>query len=537
MSNRFTEGLNQVSDGRYRIYEDVYVSRENLTKIPIKEGTLIETAEGSKDLVTSYRMNVWEVGKKNRNKRCYDRVIEQVLENNAITIGLKNHPEGNSDGDPGDTFAVESNPKIENGWLTCQVDLVGEYGRLVEDILDKGAPICISSSCLGRVDESGYIEPSGFFLERYGDWILNPSNGYYHYKSEMVESTKTQKESVEESTNQKSTILVEENIETDTENISNKKEEIKENNKTMTNEIRNLRLNLKNMIREADKSSDTNEKLELFEEALNYCEGEELQDLKESITSKVEAINESIVARAKEADLLEATVKEKETEVSEVQESVKEQETVVSKLKAITEAMKSDFNRTRVLLEKQTELREESEAKVVILERDLAEVLEKTSLLEADLDKALGLTISEADDKDKEKDAEDKKADDKEMSDEEKDTKSKAKDDEKEADGEEEKEVEEKGKKKKESVSDINPKVRSYYIDSVGGNAKLKENKDEILACETLEEAQALVLKLANGVETVKEKAETVQEENKAMKQEDTSISSITEKFRNKWNF
>ncbi|MDA3854682.1 MAG: hypothetical protein PF569_00375, partial [Candidatus Woesearchaeota archaeon] len=393
MVNKFTEGLEKVGD-RYRIYENVTVSKDDLVEVPIKEGTIVETASGSKQLVKSYRMNVWEQINKNKNGRNYDTIFESVLGEKKVTLGLMNHPEGDADGSPKDIWSVQKNPLVENGWLTAQIDLVGDYGQLAEDVLEKGGSICISSSCLGRVSESGQIEKQGFLLERYGDWVLNPSNGFNHYKNEMQESTK-------EAVTENNTIIV--------ENTNNDKEKLKETITMSDNRL--VKLNLKGMIREAEKASSNKEKLALLEEALSFCEDEDLKDIKESVEAKIETISESIQNRATEADVLEESVKEKEKEVSTVKEAVGAKALEVTKLVAITESIKKDFNKNKAILESQTELKEEAESKLVILERDNSDLILKTSILERDLAEALKLKEADKKDDEEEKEMEDEMKD------------------------------------------------------------------------------------------------------------------------------
>lgn len=534
--NKFTEGLEQLSDGRYRIYENMQITKEDLKEIPIKEGTLVEGL-GDKKLVKSYRFKIWQGnGAKNLNKRNYESVFEKVLNEKLVTLGGVNHPHGDEDLDPARVFSVQKNPMIEDGWLTIQIDLVGDYGQLVEDILEAGGPIGVSSSCLGRVSESGQIMPESFTLERYADWVITPSNNHMHFKSEMSETSYSKENSTKESTEKNNTII---------ENT--KKEDKLKENISMTNEIKNLRLNLKTMIREADKAETVEEKLRLLEEVLPYCDSEDFDDLRETINRKVTSISESVQKRAKEADTLEESVNKNKKVIS-----VKEAE--VTKLKAITESIKKDFVRNKVILEKQTELKEEVEKKVNLLERDLQEIMEKNIILERDLQ-----TLIEAEKK------KDDKKDDKKKDDDKDDEKGKGKDGKKMTPAEvkanfiknvvnKKKEAEDKDDKKKDELTDeekaeleaekekkadekkkkeSSGKIRSFYIDAIKSDKSLRENRAEILACETLKEAQEMVLKLSTKIE---KKDIEVQHENVDTAINDVkSVSSITERYRKDW--
>lgn len=477
--SKFLEGCEKLSDGRYRIRENVLLSKDSLREVKEPNNTLSE-ALTEKEYIKSYRFKIWQMGEKNLNNRNYDSVAKRVLTEQPVTLGLMDHPEGDSDGKFVDVFSVQSKPMIESGWLTVEMRLVGQNGRLVEEVLEKGGFIGVSSSCLGRVDEKGsVVADSSFKLERFGDVVLNPSNNFYHYKNDVEKTT-------ESTLNNNNTIILE-------NTTINNKNNLEENNIMMEDKL--LRSNLRGMIREADKATSPKEKMSLLEEVLSYCDGETFVDLKESVESKIEAISEAIHAKAEKVESLEEAVKEKEEVVS-----VKESE--VEKLKKITESIKADFNRTKAILEKQTEIKEELEAKNKILERDLNELMEKFSLLEAE---------KKDDMKDDEKEEEDSKKTDKDDDSEEKDEK--------------------KEEKKKESVS-IDNKIRSFYIDAKRSNPTLREHRKEILACDSLKEAQEIVLKLSNSVEKteVEVKHEKVEE-----KADFKSVASVTARFRENW--
>ncbi len=236
--NKYTEGLEKVGD-RYRIYENISITKEDL--VEVKQSTLTEADTKGLAPIKSYRMNIWEQGKKNKNNRNYDTVFECVLNEGKITYGLMDHPIGDSDGSPKDIWSVQSTPLVENGWLTAQITLVGEYGQLAEDVLNAGGCIMVSSSALGRVNENGQIEQSGFLLERYADWVLNPSNGFSHFKNEMT---------TQESTNKPNDTIL--------ENDNKKAKKLEENIKMDDNRL--LKVNLKGMIREAEKVESPKEK-------------------------------------------------------------------------------------------------------------------------------------------------------------------------------------------------------------------------------------------------------------------------------------
>ena len=89
---RFLEGLEQISDGRYKLIETVTLDSSRYSKLSLTENTKIVEAHGENYPVRSaYEFKIWD-NNFNLNGRNYGRVIEKVIQENAITLGFTNHP-------------------------------------------------------------------------------------------------------------------------------------------------------------------------------------------------------------------------------------------------------------------------------------------------------------------------------------------------------------------------------------------------------------------------------------------------------------
>jgi hypothetical protein len=133
---------------------------------------------------------VWKVPvsnfKPNGNGRIYSRKLwENVINNQKKNwqglYGLLNHPK--ADNDPGDMDNVASvwhDMMIEGDIVYGICSLVGDKGRLINDILTCGGRAGLSTSGFGEVDKySKEVDPETFIIERTADWVINPSAGVY----------------------------------------------------------------------------------------------------------------------------------------------------------------------------------------------------------------------------------------------------------------------------------------------------------------------------------------------------------------------
>jgi hypothetical protein len=148
---------------------------------------------------------VWKVPiskfTKNGNGRIYGKKLwENVINNQRNNwqglYGLCDHPK--DDNDPGSMKNVASvwhDMFIEGDTVYGICSLIGEYGRLINDILSCGGRAGTSTSGFGEVNKiTKEVDPDTFICERASDWVINPSQGTYatidcpHTPSEFLDN-------------------------------------------------------------------------------------------------------------------------------------------------------------------------------------------------------------------------------------------------------------------------------------------------------------------------------------------------------------
>lgn len=398
--NRFTEHLEKVGD-KFRI-------RETFSATPINTSSVTEKVivEGKEyNTHKHYTFRIWDKNF-NANGRNYSKVIDEVIQKNLITYGLSDHPEENCESVK-DICMVEKNPRMIDGWMCVDGYPIGEYGRRIEEILDVGGGIEVSSSVLGDIDDEGYIE-HGVETERYFDWVLNCSNRQIQYADHieqreddkvdninLVSETGCVQETKEEN---KLTILNNDSVVKvcDTDNATEQGEKIMAEviTEKVAEQVKlNLSLNIKGMLKEAKSKENVFEKKEILESANLYAKqlddevlAKEVEDelcatedeIKTLSTKglEVDGLNASMETLKKENDELIAKLKKVEDEKKEVEDQ----------LDVVTEMYESkQFNASKTELEKSHNLAKEVcslkikskklESKIAILER-------KNSILE-----------------------------------------------------------------------------------------------------------------------------------------------------------
>jgi hypothetical protein len=336
--NKFTENCKKVGN-LYQLYEDIAINKDTIVEKKALIEKLTENV-GNKDLkvFSTYTIKLWDGKNKNKNGRNYHRVFEKVIAENAVTVGLVNHPD--NDGDPKDIFAVERNPRIINDWLCVDINLIGNLGQLCESILEAGGPVEFSSAALGDVENNGDVLEEGFRLQRFCDQIFSASNGLLFFKdspsqqTEIHEPTIVLKDKLRESEEIDTKALVEEKL-----TILDKDN----GEKTMSDKLleKTLNLNIKGMIKEAAKESNFSEKKSILENALDASK--ELSDtsLTEEITKKIDEVNKEITELAEKGKTV-GTLTESANELKEaVTKITKEKEELTVKIAKLQEDITS----------------------------------------------------------------------------------------------------------------------------------------------------------------------------------------------------
>ena len=393
-NKRFLEGCEKLADGRYRI-------REKMTVIPIKckepitEKIIVEGKEVSPK--HKYTLMIWD-NKPNGNLRNYQFVIDRVIEENRPTFCLADHPQDGCEADSARVCGCGKNYRKMQNWLVADVYLFGPIGDTLAQGFDLGVPINCSSSVLGTLDNEGnVINDSTFYLERICD-ILGvgefPSNGIYHYQDHcdkignddysfetiseqgFKESLNKEVESVKENLtiNNKESNIVE-----SSEKEQNDKADEKENNEEIgedkmpentMNELaeQSMILNIKSMIRDADKATDLFEKKSALISADGFAKKLSESSLHDEICKKIEDTDEEIKALSKkglETDDLAEKCKALEDEVAKVNGELetlkKEKDEVENKLKTLTDMYEDEqFKASQTELDKNVELEEKN---------------------------------------------------------------------------------------------------------------------------------------------------------------------------------
>ena len=313
MANRFTEGLKQLPNGLYRLKEEVMVSKDTILE-KLSPSKLTESVGGKElPIFGKYTIKVWDLDNLNKNKRNYADVVDIALQV-PTTDGLANHPE-DDEWDVTKTFAVETNPRIIDNWLCCDITLVGELGRLAESILYAGGQLRFSSSAQGDVGSSGNVLREGFILERFADWVANPSSGVFNYLEDMREQ-KSNKKYREETTKENVTILK--------EDIQEKK---RMENKLQESLERIMAQNINGMFKTLETEPSIIEKKNLLEQIIQesgQLSDKTLLEKAQKRKAEVEKELEEKAKKAEEVDEVKEEIKKKEEEAEEKNEKIQE---------------------------------------------------------------------------------------------------------------------------------------------------------------------------------------------------------------------
>ena len=249
----------------------------------------------------------------NLNGRNYRDVIPRVIEENKKTLVFANHP-NEDEPDLLRAIGVAGNPRLEsNGWLSAEFVPICEDGEKIVRAYKEGAGISVSSSVYGNVDDYGFIiNDNTFMLDRWFDIVYNPSNRIVHYNDGHIEL----KESV----------------------LSNNDKHV-EYMECETMDEKFMVLNVKAMIKEAQKIQDVRERKVAFNEAIEYADSLSdktyLNTIKTEIDNcdkiieklsiegeKIESLNEEINIKEKNLIDIKAALDSVNNENKELKEKI-----------------------------------------------------------------------------------------------------------------------------------------------------------------------------------------------------------------------
>jgi hypothetical protein len=327
---------------KQKLIENVLVPSSRIIKldIPLTEAAV----EGTQyKALAVYRFPFTRPGQKNSNGRIYpyrlwDRVFQ--LFRDRPTVSLCNHPE--DDGDPARIWAVLRNPGYSGdrtlGMVDCYI-LDNELGRTANGVLTAGGDLGLSSSGFGDFEADGVtVDADTFELERFFDWVLNPSYsvfGTLDDKKESVESPKDNIKLLEEGKRMKTLTLRE-------------KRELEASLKKIYEDIRAIR-NLK-------------ERLSRAREALTFYEGgdnggvDSCKKEFEDLVAEAEKELESKLESAEEAEELKKEAGETRKRARETAKEAEDLKKENEELKKENERLKDQIEETRTLKNESEEL-------------------------------------------------------------------------------------------------------------------------------------------------------------------------------------
>lgn len=344
MAERFLEGLKKAKDGRYILRESISVDSKNIRVVPLSDKEIKEIKEKKQDFngKQKYIIKIWDRNF-NANERSYAKVMDRVVQENRRTVGLMNHPE--DEPDPEKIFAVEKNPFIDDdGWLSVEFCPCGFWGQMVEDVLLNDGPITVSSACLGDLDSEGYvINDDSFEVERYFDFVFNPSNRLNQFQAsvERVEDNGA----ITHLSDTGTTTITE--VKTHRDNASENIKSEKTGEKIMPDKDAlletTMKMNIRSMLREAEKMENLSEKKEILSSAHSYASQIADNKLIEEIGNEIKKVDENIqtlAEKGKKSDELSqsvATLTEEKANLEKEVASLKEEKAKVEEqLKTIT---------------------------------------------------------------------------------------------------------------------------------------------------------------------------------------------------------
>jgi hypothetical protein len=463
-----------------------------LKEIKLEEKRVVE-AEGKKHETTiGYEVPVWRLDKKNLNGRTYSTgLAEKVIKNAKKTFCLKDHPE-ESDGSVDRIAAIAENPHIRKGIFYVDSFFIDEeFEAKTKKIIERGLGLGVSSSAYGDIDDDGNVLEEGFEVERYFDFVLNPSYEVYLTKESTkdidVKDEKKDKLSTEKVTN----------------SIEQKKvRNLMNEDSKLSLEEKNLKLGVRNLFNEADSKEDIKEKLSVYKEVLSYCEG----------VANAEAYVEEAQTHIDEIEKEIHELAEKGKELDSVQESKTTLEEENKTLKEELETLKKELEKVQELYDKATELADNLKLREKKLKEmyDIARA-EKNGMVSAEEYKELHVFSEQ-----KEKELETAKNEIASLKKQIREMKEKAKkleteikekvvetpkEEIKEEVVEESKEEIKEVVEEKVDTSEVNQAVLNYYEDLVFSNPRVEEIKTQLLECRTLGDAQVMYLNLKDLVE------------------------------------
>lgn len=326
--------------------------------VPLTESSkLVEGINGDRyNCLSCYKIPIWRINSPNLNKRTYPRALaEKIVKENKVTVSLDSHPEDDNYVPViADVIAIGKNPVIEDDILWAYAYFVDEeVDRKVHRMLDLGFQLQQSSSGLGEVDYNNTVIVDTYDLERYFDFLIQDSSYevYTSKENEVVVSKPEKIESIEES---KTPVIKEVIKESFKENVTIKIDKTKKEQSMADNKA--LKLNVKSLMREADKTENLSEKNKLLKEAYNAVKEEaDFDDMKKDLVNKIKEVDSAIIALAEKGKKVDAVSNKLNESVKSVETLKAEREIFVSKIQESAEKLTKVSNTAKEIASKYKE--------------------------------------------------------------------------------------------------------------------------------------------------------------------------------------
>ena len=438
-----------------------------------------------------YRFEFTRPGQKNLNGRIYPYALwDKVIAASPVTLALMDHPV-DGPGNPKDVWAVVRNPQYseDRSVITADAYIIdNENGRSALGVLEAGGDLGLSSSGYGDFLSDGItVDPSTFQLERYFDWVLQPSYEVFGHQEDKISETQTETKPAiaEHKTENKETLMI---------------------NKEMTlREKRDYEISMKKIFAETSAIANPKERLAKAKEALSFYEGVDCDTMKaefEELANNAEQECDAAIAKAQEADDAKKRAELAELDADHAQAENEEKDKIISSLeqKLTTKTEESDKKDAsikeykelirsftedaskKVSYEDYSKLREFTERAVELL-AEKRTIIGQLQIENSHLRKSLDLSerrLAALADKQMKEEAAAKQHQAAVL----------------EARRNNEKKIQE--SRERELVDGANPEVLSYYEDLVARGEDVQNMREAILRKKTLFEAQTYFLKNKN---------------------------------------
>lgn len=364
-------------------FQGSWKEKAPIKRLPLNESKRMVESNGEKyEVLGAYKVPVWRLDKRNLNERVYStKLAEKVIEENKATYACDGHVD-----DPtyADVKAVGKNPSIEDGIMYAECYFVeDEFFKKAERLIEAGVGLGLSSSAFGDQDDDGNILVEGFEIDRYFDFVLDPS-----YEVYMTQETRKMENT--EKTNE--TLVFEESTTNTIEEKTNTESEPMKDKEKLTLEEKNIKLGVRNLMEKAEQKEHPKDRISAYREALDYLEGVEgkfAESMVDEITANIATLEVELAESFDKARESITKVEEKETKLTEQEQLLQEAQKTINALEDKSEiafGMIEDFKARELKLKEMYDFLK-AEKNGMISAKEYNELTKYIESLEAENDK------------------------------------------------------------------------------------------------------------------------------------------------------